>query len=72
MEIKIGVQHATRELLIESADEQEQVEKAVSEAVEQGTPLVLTDQKGRRVVVPGDKIAYAEIGGGVSGSVGFR
>ena len=72
MDIKIGVQHANRELLIDSDEAQESVETAVSEAVQQGTPLVLTDTKGRRIVVPGDKIAYAEIGGGVSGSVGFR
>jgi len=34
--------------------------------------LTLTDTKGRRVVVPGERIAYVEIGGGVSGQVGFR
>ncbi len=34
--------------------------------------LTLTDTKGRRVVVPGAKIAYVEIGTGVAGTVGFR
>jgi len=72
MEIKIGVQHAPRELLIDTQESQEKVEEAVAAAITQGTPLTLTDQRGRRVVVPGDKIAYAEIGGGVTGSVGFR
>ena len=72
MEIQIGVQHAPRELLIDSAESQEDVEKAVRTAIEEGTPLQLTDQRGRQVIVPGDKIAYAEVGGGVSGNVGFR
>ncbi len=30
------------------------------------------DPKGRHIVVPGDKLAYVEIGGGVAGQVGFR
>lgn len=73
MEVKIGVQHAPRELLIESGEDQETVEKQVVEALaSDGQVLALTDSKGRRIVVPGDRIAYVEIGGGVSGNVGFR
>ena len=34
--------------------------------------LALTDTKGRRIVVPGAKVAYVEIGTGVAGQVGFR
>ena len=37
-----------------------------------GGVLTLTDTKGRRTLVPADKIAYVEIGGGVAGQVGFR
>ena len=72
MEVKIGVQHAPRELVFDSQESQEQVEQQVSEAISQGSPLSLTDAKGRRILVPADRIAYVEIGGGVSGSVGFR
>lgn len=72
MEVKIGVQHAPRELVFDSHDSQEQVEQQVSEALSQGSALSLTDAKGRRILVPADRIAYVEIGGGVSGSVGFR
>ncbi|UAL28592.1 DUF3107 domain-containing protein [Nocardioides rotundus] len=73
MEVKIGVQHAPRELLIESGEDQETVEKQVVEALaSDGQVLALTDSKGRRIVVPGNRIAYVEIGGGVSGNVGFR
>ena len=72
MEVKIGVQHAPRELVVETGDTPEAVEKAVAEAVAEGTALVLTDTKHRKIVVPGSKIAYVEIGGGVAGQVGFR
>ena len=32
----------------------------------------LTDTKGRRVLVPADKLAYVEIGSPTVGQVGFR
>jgi len=72
MEIKIGVQHAPRELIIESADSLEDIEKAIEAAVSGDGVLVLDDAKGRRVIVPAGKLAYVEIGGGVSGKLGFR
>jgi hypothetical protein len=34
--------------------------------------LALTDAKGRRLVVPGDKLAYVDISTSVTGTVGFR
>ena len=34
--------------------------------------LSLADTKGRQVLVPAAKLAYVEIGGGVTGQVGFR
>jgi Protein of unknown function (DUF3107) len=72
MEIKIGVQQATRELTLESDETAEAVEKLVSEALSSGQMLALTDTKGRRVLVPAERLAYVELGGGVSGQVGFR
>lgn len=71
MEVKIGIQHASRELVVETAEDIDTVEKKVAEAVADGV-LTLTDTKGRRIVVPGDRISYVEIGGGVAGQVGFR
>ena len=73
MEIKIGVQHATRELVVETDASIEEIEKQVGEALasESGV-LGLTDSKGRRILVPAAKVSYVEIGGGVAGQVGFR
>ena len=72
MEVKIGVQNASRELTIDTTLDADGVEKAVSAALEDGGVLALTDTKGRRLVVPGDKLAYVDISTSVTGTVGFR
>ena len=73
MEVKIGVQNATRELVLDSAESSDAVEKAVAEALSgEGKILTLADSKGRRVLVPTDKLAYVEIGSPTAGQVGFR
>jgi hypothetical protein len=72
MEVKIGVQHAPREVVLETHETLDDVQKRVTEAVKRNGTLAIDDVKGRRILVPGDKIAYVEIGGGVAGQVGFR
>jgi hypothetical protein len=62
VEVKIGVQFAPRELVLESAQDPADVEKAVTDAVAGDDRLLsLVDEKGRRILVPVDKIAYVEI-----------
>ena len=73
MEIKIGVQHAQRELTVEVNESPDEIEKLVSDAIGSGDGVfAIPDTKGRKVVVPGARIAYVEIGTGVAGTVGFR
>lgn len=72
MEVKIGVQNVTRELTIDTTLDSDAVQAAVSEALAEGGVLALTDAKGRRVVVPGSKLAYVDISTSVTGTVGFR
>jgi hypothetical protein len=72
MEVKIGVQHAPRELVVETDDSADQIQTALDKALADGSTLSLTDTRGRQVLVPAGVIAYLEIGGGVSGQVGFR
>ena len=71
MEVKIGVQHAPRELVLETSDTADNLEQALSAAIEQGGVFALADEKGGRVLVPADKIAYVELGGGEVRRVGF-
>jgi hypothetical protein len=72
MEVKIGVIHATRELTIDTSLEAGDVEEQVRTALAEGGVLSLTDTKGRRLVVPGEKLAYVDISTSTVGTVGFR
>ncbi len=72
MEVKIGVQYAARELVLESAQSPDEVAKAVSEALRADLGVLsLVDEKGRRVLVPADKLAYVEIAESEQRRVGF-
>jgi hypothetical protein len=72
VEVKIGVQYAPRELVVESAQSPAEVEANVSDAIAKGEGVLsLVDEKGRRVIVPVNKIAYVEIAEAASRPVGF-
>jgi polysaccharide deacetylase 2 family uncharacterized protein YibQ len=73
VEVKIGVQNANRELVLDSSESAADVEKAVSKALaDTDGVLSLADTKGRKVLVPVAKLAYVEIGTPSAGHVGFR
>ena len=62
MEVKIGVQFAPRELVLDSAQTPTEVADAVTAALDsESRVLSLVDERGRRVIVPVDKLAYVEI-----------
>jgi hypothetical protein len=72
VEVRIGVQHATRELVIDSAETTDAILAAVTASVTGDiSVLTLTDERGRQVLVPSDKLAYVEIGEPESRRVGF-
>jgi hypothetical protein len=72
VEVKIGVQFAPRELVLESGQTPAEVEAAVTEALSgKGGTLNLVDDKGRVVIVPIDKLAYIEIAEAAPRVVGF-
>ncbi|HET8562101.1 MAG TPA: DUF3107 domain-containing protein [Marmoricola sp.] len=72
MEVRIGVQNANRELTIDADLDVEAIQDLVEKALGAGGVLALSDARGRRVVVPADKLAYVDIATGVTGQVGFR
>ncbi|MFK4087495.1 DUF3107 domain-containing protein [Kribbella sp. NPDC020789] len=72
MEVKIGVQHVNRELVLESEQSPDEVQAQVADALSGKSNLLeLTDEKGRRVLVPSDRLAYVEIGEVSIRKVGF-
>jgi hypothetical protein len=73
VDIKIGVTDSPRELTISTAQTPDEAEQAIIESLgDSSAVLALTDEKGRRYLVPAAKIAYVEIGEADGGrKVGF-
>ena len=74
MEVKIGVQHSPRELVVDSPKSPDEIAAEVSKAMSGASKdglLTLEDERGRRIVVPVDRIAYVEIAQPDQRRVGF-
>ena len=72
MDIKIGIRDSNREISFESAQSASEVEVAVAAVLEGGAKVLkLTDNKGRRFIVPTDALGYVEIGAEEARRVGF-
>ena len=71
MEVKIGIQSVPRELVVETESAFEEVERSLTAAITDGGVFVVTDEKGGKIMVPADKIAYVEIGGAEPRRIGF-
>ena len=71
MEVKIGVQSITREIVVETPSSPEDVERSLLTAMKDGGMFSLRDEKGGRVLIPADKIGYVEINGSEQRRIGF-
>ena len=71
MEVKIGIQSVPRELVVDTKSSFEEIERALTAAVADGAVFVLVDEKGGKVMVPADKIAYVELGSTENRRIGF-
>jgi hypothetical protein len=71
VEVRIGVQSAPRELVVETSASAEQIEQDLADALADDGVFALTVEKGGRVLVPADKIAYLEFIGAGARPIGF-
>ena len=71
MEIKIGIQHVVRELTVETEETAAIIEASLRKALADDGLVALTDEKGRKVLVPANKIAYIDLGQDKVRPVGF-
>jgi hypothetical protein len=71
VEVKIGIQSVPRELVVDTKSSFEEVERTLKAAVADGTVFLLADDKGGKVLIPADKIAYLELGGAEPRRIGF-
>jgi hypothetical protein len=62
MEVRIGVLHSPKELSLDLDTKADDVVKAFEAALKQDDGVLwLIDEKGRRVGVPAERVAYLEI-----------
>lgn len=72
MEVKIGVLHTARELVVDSTHTPEEIEQVVGAALKSvDGQLKLTDERGRTVIVPANLVAYVDIAQADVRRVGF-
>ena len=71
MEIKVGIQHVNREIIVDSSESADAIEKAFAKAVTDGGLLSLIDQRGRKVFIPATSIGYLDVGEENARHVGF-
>jgi hypothetical protein len=72
VEVKIGVLHTPREITLESIQTPDEVESLVAAALKSvDGQLSLTDERGRKVIIPANLVAYVEIAQSDVRRVGF-
>jgi len=72
VEVKIGVLHTPREITLESAQTPDQVSELVAAALKSvDGQLSLVDERGRKVIVPANLVAYVEIAQADTRRIGF-
>ena len=71
MEVNIGVQSITREIVVVTASSADEVERHLASALKDGGMFSLRDEKGGRILVPAEKIGYVELTGSEQRRIGF-
>ena len=71
IEIRVSVTDTAREIVLESDATRDDVIAAINLAMNENSPLILTDHRGRQVIVPANKIGFVEIAAPAERKVGF-
>ena len=79
MDIELGIANVARPVTFSTEEDAasvteasaEAVNTAIADAVEHGRTINLTDDKGRRIIVPANALGYALIGSETKHAVGF-
>ena len=71
MNIELGIQNVARAVTFSTEESAQSVDETINEALAGNKPLALTDDKGRRIIVPAGALGYAIIGSQTKHAVGF-
>ena len=71
MDIELGIQNVARPVNFSTEESADAVSDVIAKATASHQPIVLTDDKGRRIIVPADALGYAIVGSETKHAVGF-
>src|ERR1700690_20916 len=71
VEVKIGIQSTPRELVVETESGAEEIERSLTSALADGSIFAIRDDKGGRILIPAEKVAYVELAGSETRRIGF-
>mgnify|MGYP003083126768 FL=1 len=71
MDIELGIQNVARPVNFSTDESADNVSQAIAQAVADNATINLTDDKGRRIIVPADALGYAIVGSETKHAVGF-
>ena len=71
MDIEFGIKNVARTVNFSTNAKADEVAAHISQALSQGEPIDLVDDKGRHIIVPKESLGYAVIGSDTTHPVGF-
>jgi hypothetical protein len=71
VEIKVGILNINREVIVETTATAAEVEKDFAKAVKDQGIFAITDERGRKVLIPAEQVGYLDIGQENVRHVGF-
>ena len=71
MEVKIGIQSITRELVLDTPSSPDEIERSLLTALSNSGMFTVRDEKGGKILIPADKIGYVELNGTEQRRIGF-
>ena len=71
MDIELGIQNVARPVNFSTDESADNVSQAIAQAVADNATIDMTDDKGRRIIVPANALGYALIGSETKHAVGF-
>ena len=71
MEIKLGIVQVAREITLETQESGDEISSRLASAVDSNGIFELADVKGRKILIPADRIGYVELGSPNARPVGF-
>lgn len=71
MDVEIGIRNVAKPVTFTTDKSANEVSAAIAKAVAEKTTVDITDNKGRRIIVPGEAVGYAIVGSETAHPVGF-